>query len=175
MTEVVRGSLDRNEIDAQIGGMVLKRLGPDDAETVRELVMYDPDHFWKVGEIMPKHCATVETTRQWIAGKTRSGLLDGGNKFGMYAAGEMVGCTGYRVKDSKTAEIWYWVGAQHGGQGHAPDAIRTLLSFLFQDGFSAATARTRLDNARSRRVLRKEGFVEYGIYDGFAQNIIYAA
>lgn len=59
--------------------------------------------------------------------------------------------------------LGYWLGRDHWGKGYIPEAVRALVKDVFADGRAALiSAYCYADNARSRRVLEKCGFVYEG-------------
>ncbi|MEF8776693.1 MAG: GNAT family protein [Haloarculaceae archaeon] len=62
-----------------------------------------------------------------------------------------------------TAELGYYVAAEHHGQGYATAASRLLLRHAFDErGMHRITAKAFATNEGSRRVLEKVGFREEG-------------
>lgn len=65
--------------------------------------------------------------------------------------------------DPSRAEVGYWLGQPHRGQGLATEAVRIALAHAVDDlGFTAFTATAAPDNPHSRRVLEKVGFTGAG-------------
>lgn len=64
----------------------------------------------------------------------------------------------------RCAEIGYFVGKQHWGNGYATDAVRQTLAFGFRKlHLHRIVAKTDSANARSRRVLENNGFRREGL------------
>lgn len=62
------------------------------------------------------------------------------------------------------AEIGYGILEEYQGQGYATEAVEAALSWAFQNpNVTAIEAETDADNAASKRVLEKCGFVANGI------------
>ena len=62
------------------------------------------------------------------------------------------------------AFISYWVASTCQGQGHATEAVAQLVRLMADElGLHRAEAFTQLENVRSHTVLRRNGFVPYGI------------
>lgn len=56
------------------------------------------------------------------------------------------------------AEVAYWLGRKHWGQGYATEAVRRIVRFGFQDlHMERIHARVFAENARSTRVIEKAG------------------
>jgi len=72
--------------------------------------------------------------------------------------GQLVGCVGAALQ-AGTAELGYWIGRAHWGQGYATEAVRRCLRVLFRNfGIGLIWASALPENAASRRVLEKTGF-----------------
>jgi len=64
---------------------------------------------------------------------------------------------------SQAGTLGYWVGEPHQGRGHTTAAARAVLRFAFEDlGLHRVEAACQPENAPSRAVLAKAGFVEEG-------------
>ncbi len=70
---------------------------------------------------------------------------------------ELVGAIGL-APTHDGAELGYWIGRDHWGQGFATEASRALLSLARTLGHHRVEATHFLDNPASGRVLRKVGF-----------------
>lgn len=77
---------------------------------------------------------------------------------------EPVGGVGIGLfEDGARAELGFWVGRDHWGQGYAGEAAGRLVSFASDSlGVARFTATAAADNAASIRVLEKLGFTESG-------------
>lgn len=72
-----------------------------------------------------------------------------------------IGCIGF--KPGKTgAELGYWIGRDHWGQGYASESVRAALAVARALGHRRIHARHFADNPASGRVLRKAGFCATG-------------
>ena len=74
---------------------------------------------------------------------------------------ELVGAIGLAPMHDG-AELGYWIGRDHWGQGYATEASRALLSLARTLGHRRVEATHFLDNPASGRVLRKVGFCPTG-------------
>ncbi len=64
---------------------------------------------------------------------------------------------------SQAGTLGYWVGEPHQRRGHTTAAARAVLRFAFEDlGLHRVEAACQPENAPSRAVLEKVGFVEEG-------------
>lgn len=69
-----------------------------------------------------------------------------------------LGCIGLRFPKRDSAEIGYWLGQRHWGQGLATEAARALIDHGFSTlGIATVTGECRVINEASRRVMEKCG------------------
>jgi 8-oxo-dGTP diphosphatase len=75
-----------------------------------------------------------------------------------------LGCAGLRLaKDRKSADLGYWLGRTHWGQGYGLEAARRLTEWAFAAlPISRVTATVAADNDASAAVLRRLGFAPAG-------------
>ena len=67
------------------------------------------------------------------------------------------------VPEDGVVELGYGIAEEFRGFGYATEAVETILAWAFdQPGVTAVAAETEPDNAASRRVLEKCGFVPAG-------------
>lgn len=59
--------------------------------------------------------------------------------------------------------VGYWVGQEYNGAGLASAAVADAAARAAQMGLHRLQAETLVHNARSRRVLEKNGFMQYGL------------
>ncbi len=83
---------------------------------------------------------------------------------GTAAAGEFVGTVSLGIdRHADLAEMGYWIGAPHWGNGYCTEAALRLLRFAFADiGLNRVYARYLSRNEPSGRVLRKLGMRHEG-------------
>ncbi|HHG90579.1 MAG TPA: N-acetyltransferase [Devosia sp.] len=75
-----------------------------------------------------------------------------------------------RYRAACHANIGYWVGVDDAGKGHMSAAVGLCLPFVFdQLALRRLHAACLPENAASRRVLEKNGFVEEGFAEHFLQ------
>jgi ribosomal-protein-alanine N-acetyltransferase len=121
-------------------------------------------------EISNGRNAKVEAQKflEYCFGEYRAG---GAGPWGMQlkATGAMVGNCGFPhlIFEELCGEVNYYVDQRHRGQGLAPEAVKALLKFGFQEiGLARIQARCEPDNFGSERVMQKagmkfEGFIEH--------------
>ncbi len=72
----------------------------------------------------------------------------------------------------RKAELGYWIASPYQGQGHATRAVRLMVQLMTTElRLHRAEAYTQMDNLGSQHVLRRNGFVPYGV----ARSHIFAA
>lgn len=80
--------------------------------------------------------------------------------------GEVLGAVGLirLVPEARRAEIGYWVAAEHRGRGVASQAVDAVTRRAFAErGLNRVELHVHPDNAASRRVAEKAGFVLEGV------------
>ena len=74
-----------------------------------------------------------------------------------------------RRRAAQFVTLGYWMGRHYAGRGLMTEAVGTVVPFVFDTlGLHRINAAFLPDNAASRRVLEKNGFVE----EGFAENYL---
>lgn len=142
--QVVRTRLvsDRFEAPMDVAGdSIAVRFGPEWPGDALGFFLHLRDGFAR-GEPYPHQFVVVEkATREAVA---------------------MVGAVGALSCDGDV-EIGYGTNASRCGQGFATEAVEALCGHLLsQDRVRRVTARTRVDNPASARVLQRTGFAEVG-------------
>jgi RimJ/RimL family protein N-acetyltransferase len=159
MNEQDPSRAERIEIDAGIDGIVLRQLGPEDAQRYFDLVDYDREHFKNVGEPTADNYKTVEAVRRSIINPKWEDTDK--VRFGIWENGIMVGSINYKPLDKTTVELGYWVGKEYVGHAYASKAVQTLVPHLFSQGWRWVEAWAAVGNDASRKTLHKAGFTEY--------------
>ena len=128
----------------------LRPLVRRDAEDILTLV-----NDWQVAHMLADfpHPCTADDLAHWF----RRGYDEAA--FGICQQGKLIGAVTYFDSSKKTAELGFFVGRAHWGQGFAPEAIARVIEHGFvADGVGEFRSSHFLDNAPSRRVLAKLGF-----------------
>ena len=73
--------------------------------------------------------------------------------------GPLLGVVGYRAE---RADLGFWLGAPHRGQGLMPEAVSAVADWLFGRGLSALNWECVVGNFASLSVARKAGFTFVG-------------
>jgi ribosomal-protein-alanine N-acetyltransferase len=64
----------------------------------------------------------------------------------------------------RKADLGYWIGTPYQGQGHATRAVSLMVQLMTTElNLHRAEAYTQMDNLGSQHVLRRNGFVPYGV------------
>jgi RimJ/RimL family protein N-acetyltransferase len=98
------------------------------------------------------------------------GFIGGANKAGGEAVflitlrdKTVIGACGITAQE-QTAELGYWLGVPHWGNGYATEALHAVIDYAFTDlAHKALQAGARVTNPASRRVLEKCGFQWTGV------------
>ena len=101
--------------------------------------------------------------QEWIA-STRTQIDSGeGCHLAITRDDTLLGCVGLNFPRGRAAELGYWVGRRHWGQGVAREAAAALCDWASRElGVTRFEASALLDNAASQRVLAAIGFREAG-------------
>ena len=135
--------------------LVLRRPQPSDAPAVTEAVV-DPD-ILRYLPLLPDPYTLADAER-WIAEAGPHELL-----VLRADTGTLVAAVALRPRPDGSGEIGYWSHRAHRGQGYTTEAVRRLVRHAFEAlGFTRLVAAAKADNAASRRVLTKLGFVRIG-------------
>jgi 8-oxo-dGTP diphosphatase len=143
------------------GRFLLRPLRPADAADLHRLV-----NDWEVAKMLARVPFPYprDLADDWIASTALR--LQAGEAYHLAIAtpeaegGTLRGCVGLTVDAAaRSAELGYWVGRPHWGQGIAPEAAGRLLSWALANlDIDRVTASALVDNARSAAVLRRIGF-----------------
>jgi 8-oxo-dGTP diphosphatase len=144
----------------------LRPLRADDAAALHRLV-----NDWEVAKTLarvpfpyPRDLADewIASTRAQIAAGTAWHLAVTRDEAGAEA---LLGCVGLTLdaKNPREAELGYWIGRRHWGQGLGPEAARRLAHWALANlEIDRLVASALVDNERSAAVLRRIGFKESG-------------
>ena len=77
---------------------------------------------------------------------------------------EAMGVTSINFREPDFAEIGYWLGFEHWGQGFGTEAARAVIDFFFEEfAHEQLIAAARVANPTSRNILEKCGFQWTGV------------
>ena len=113
------------------------------------------------------HPYTESDAQSFIAGMQKDLSGDSGLRLGIVlrASDTLCGGVGLRIEtDHRRAELGYWIAPPYHGQGHATRAVSLMMQLMITElKLHRAEAYTQMDNLASQHVLRRNGFVPYGV------------
>ncbi len=123
-------------------------------------------------------------TQRFILDASRRADEGRGMAAAIWDGGALAGVIGLMEinQRNRNAEIGYWLGAEHQGRGLMTRACVALVSYAFDTmGLHRVEIYCAPDNARSRRIPERLGFVVEGtlrdaewLYDHYVDNVLYA-
>jgi [ribosomal protein S5]-alanine N-acetyltransferase len=153
---------------------VLRQLQPDDAERLAYLYQANREFLAPWEPVRPESFFTVEGQRSVVAdalARQRDGLmfcqviLDPTGQ----AAGR-INLSNIAHGPFQSANVGYWLAEEAGGKGLATAALGELVDLAFGElGLHRLEAGTIPNNLRSQAVLRKNGFVAFGLAPKYLQ------
>ncbi|WP_042167085.1 GNAT family N-acetyltransferase [Paenibacillus gorillae] len=128
--------------------------------------IYDNDTVFEFCGIIPKH--NKDTVKSMISHFDRDYNKRSRVKWGIFAAAEpdrllgIIEAMDFNQKVNAVT-VGYFLAEAHWGKGIATDAVTLLLQFLFNDvSVNRIQAEVMPDNAASKKVLLKNGFIKEG-------------
>ena len=107
---------------------VLRPLTIEDAEEYYSLIAFDPEHLSQFGDrTAEKYQSPIDVEKSITNPEIPNKL-----RFGIWDKDKMVGSINLSPTKPEIAEIGYWIGKEHVGQGFASDALQTLTDFAFE-------------------------------------------
>ncbi|XZG70886.1 GNAT family N-acetyltransferase [Chitinibacteraceae bacterium HSL-7] len=102
---------------------------------------------------------------RWIASANSLWPARSALTLGMRHQGELIGVVSLiDIRPGHQAELGYWVGVPHWGQGFATEALRTLVDFAFDElALMRIHAHHMARNPASGRVMQKLGMQHEGV------------
>ena len=94
--------------------------------------------------------------------------MTGGGDWALLEDGRLAGVIGIHAVSwiHRSTSIGYWIGAHAGGRGLITDAVRCLVSHLFDRGLYRVEIRASVRNHRSRAIPERLGFELEGVLRG---------
>ncbi len=148
------------ELPIATARLLLRPLEPEDAAEVTRLV----NDYSVAGNLARVPFPYRDgLALEWIAA-TRAQIARGeAYHLAITQGGALVGCVGLTLNRGAGAELGYWIGRKHWGQGIAREAAAGLLDWAQRHlGVTRVEASALTDNAASHAVLRHLGFAEAG-------------
>ena len=137
--------------------LTLRLLDDQDARVEHEMILESLDHLWPwfVFRAEPPTLAQ----RLELAARQRADAEEGtAGTYLVYARDQPVGKVWLEL-DGATATMGWWLRASATGHGYATEAVRALLELAFDFGVERVEAHTDPDNAPSRALAERAGFV----------------
>jgi RimJ/RimL family protein N-acetyltransferase len=139
--------------------LALRPIGHND---VYEIAEHADD--WLVARETPSmpYPYTIETAKTWISAAIGARRRGTDHIFVIrdHAQNRLLGVLGFQIED-QSAEIGYWLGRSHWGNGFATEAVAGALAYAKTElGIQGFRARVFADNVSSIKVLTKLGFVK---------------
>ncbi len=145
----------------------IRLIETSDAEALAAHLTRDAEAFARWEPEHPADYYTAAGQRSLIAG-ARSGHAHGEVWPAVVMAGnEVIGritAQNLLLRAWRKAELGYWIASPYQGQGHATRAVSLMVQLMTNElRLHRAEALTQMDNLGSQHVLRRNGFVPYGV------------
>ncbi|HQT45884.1 MAG: GNAT family N-acetyltransferase [Acidocella sp. 20-63-7] len=143
--------------------LTLRPLEATDAQEFHRLI-----NDWEICRKLPDAPFPYPATlaADWIAAAAADRASGRAAQFALVESttGALLGCVGLRfAADQKAAELGYWLGKAHWGQGFGLEAARRLIDWAFAElPLARLTATVAADNEASQRLLARIGFAPAG-------------
>lgn len=143
--------------------LVLRPLGPEDAALFHRLI-----NDWEICRRLPDapFPYPAQLAAEWIEAASSDREARRAEQFALVdsESGVLIGVAGLRLaKGQKSAELGYWLGRAHWGQGFGLEATRRLTEWAFAAlPIAHLTATVAADNEASFAVLNRLGFAQTG-------------
>ncbi len=153
----------------QTENLVVRTFRLSDAPRVRELAgKYEIAHM--VGSI--PHPYPSGMAEQWIGRHDERRREGKGYPFAIVHQGQLIGSVGLETDGGQYLELGYWLGTEYWRRGYMSEAAKAVLQFAFgwlsKPGIQA---RVIVDNAGSKRILEKLGFLFAGHQETVFHNV----
>ncbi|CAM4352240.1 GNAT family protein [Paenibacillus phoenicis] len=135
------------------------------SEALFKLIQSNRDHFGKWLEF-PHHTHTVNDTRAFIARTIQKQASGNGGWCGIWQEHQLIGAIGLVQINRKdqTTEIGYYLAQEYEGKGIIIRSCREVIKYIFEElALHRIELRVHPDNARSRKIPERLGFVQEGI------------
>ena len=132
---------------------------PDDegARVEHEMILESLDHLWPWFAFRAEPPTLAE--RMALAARQRAEAVAGSSAtYVVFAGDQGVGKVWIEI-DGPVARMGWWLRAGATGRGYATEAVRRLSELAFHSGVERVEAHTDPDNAPSRAVAERAGFV----------------
>jgi len=143
--------------------LVLRPLVPEDAPEFHRLI-----NDWDICRTLPDapFPYPAQLATDWIEAAATDRAAGKAHQFAMEqkSTGALIGCAGLRLsRDHKSADLGYWLGRRHWGEGFGAETALRLTQWGFAElSVGKITATVAADNPASLAVLRRTGFAQPG-------------
>jgi 8-oxo-dGTP diphosphatase len=141
--------------------LVLRPLLPEDAPEFHRLI-----NDWDICRTLPDapFPYPAQLATGWIDAAAADRAAGKAHQFAIVqqATGALIGCAGLRLsRDQNSAELGYWLGRRHWGEGFGAEAATRLTTWGFAEFLvRKITATVSADNPASIAILRRAGFAQ---------------
>lgn len=151
------------EVSLPDDSVLIRQLSTEDVQSYFDLMSADRVHFSQFDDGMTDRYKTVADVQESIV-STNSNRY----RFGIWDNARMVGGINLGEHDDTSAEVGFWVGTEHVGNGYASRALKSIIVFGFEYlGKDELFANVLIGNDASRVTLEKVGFVHTEDDDGY--------
>jgi 8-oxo-dGTP diphosphatase len=143
--------------------LLLRPLEPADAPEFHRLI-----NDWDICRTLPDapFPYPAQLATDWIDAAAADRAAGKAHQFAIVheATATLIGCAGLRLsRDQKSAELGYWLGRRHWGEGFGAEAAARLAAWGFSEFLVAKiTATVAAENPASIAILRRAGFTQTG-------------
>jgi 8-oxo-dGTP diphosphatase len=139
----------------------LRPLAPEDGPDFHRLI-----NDWDICRTLPDapFPYPAQLATDWIEAAAQDRAEKKAHQFAIVqnSTGALIGCAGLRLsRDHKSAELGYWIGRRHWGEGFCSEAALRLTEWGFAElSVAKITATVAADNPASIAILRRAGFAQ---------------
>ncbi len=134
----------------------LRKYSPADAPTIFSLINANREHLSLNGDDTARKYPTLDAVLASIVKPVNPHKL----RMGIWVVQTLVGGINLTPIDEETAEIGYWLGAEHERKGYMTCAVRALTQHAIEVGFTEVCGKVKSTNERSISVLERAGYEE---------------
>jgi len=141
----------------------LRPLAPEDAAEFHRLI-----NDWDICRFLPDapFPYPAQLATDWIEAAASDRAEKKAHQFAIVqdSTGALIGCAGLRLsRDQKSADLGYWLGRRHWGEGFGAEGAARLTAWGFAElSVAKITATVAADNFASIAILRRAGFAQTG-------------
>ena len=129
----------------------------EDAHVEHEMIIESLDHLWPWFGFRANPPTLAE--RMALAARQRAQAGEGTAGTYIIRAGDRPVGKAWLEVDGSSARLGWWLRASAVGHGYATEAVRALSGLAFEGGITRLEAHTDPDNAPSRALAERAGFV----------------